>query len=179
MSLPLPPNAAIEQACVEILRATLGYQVGDCDRSFDGRPTARGGLLFVAIWSDMARQSRSRVALDETFGVSATVTVQGVEPQDRWHLARDRAELQLNRVRAAIHGDTWGGAIRRRANELAGLGDAASRNVGFSEALYLLSVESWQERGGDWFGGRGQQAGLSITARFGGMRLVQSVPTAR
>jgi hypothetical protein len=177
--LPLPPNAALEAAAVEMLRAKLGYKANECDRTHDGRPGARGGQLFVGVWSDGQRSSGSRVALDERFGIAATVTIQIVEPDDRAWQARDRMEREVNRVRAVLHGDTWGHELRRRANELAGLGDAATRNVGFCEALYLLGIDAWQDRGGDWFLGRGDRAGVSQTIRLGGARLIQAVPTAR
>jgi hypothetical protein len=178
---PLPPQAAIETACVLILREALGYHPHECDRTHRGEVGGRGAKLFVGVWSDGARQSSSRVALDERFGVNATVTAVYVEAMDRWHLDRDRMEYELNRVRATLHSDTWGGAVRRRANSLAGLGDEPARHVGFCEAMYLLSVEAWEDKTGAWFNAStsGGVMGVSQTARFGGMRLVQAVPTAR
>lgn len=177
---PLPPNGAIEQASMLTLREQLGYKVAECDRTFDGRPGGRGAKLFVGVWSDGARTSGSRVALDERFGINVTVTVAFVLPQDRRWEERDLLELHVNRVRALLHGDTWGGVIRRRANELAGLGTEPARAIGFCEAMYLLGIDAWTEKDGSWF--NASQAGVmgvAQTARFGGMRLVQGVPTAR
>lgn len=177
---PLNPQQAIETAIVQVLRDSLKLNSNQCDRTLDGRPGAKGSALFVGVWSDGARTSSSRVALDEKYGACVTVTAQIFEPMDRAYIAKDRAEIVLNQVRSIIHNDTWNNAIRRKSNELAGLGTESNRNIGFTESLYLMGVDSWQEKSGEWFLSlNATKTGIAWTARFFGMRLIQSVSTAR
>lgn len=190
--MALEPQAALETAVLNLLRRPAdqgGGGFGDifCGRRFDGRPPAVArGKFYLAVWSDgSVRSGDSRAqatALDETYGLTVTATVEGVQPFDRLVERRDELDRLINRVRAIVHRDVYANGVINEANELAGLrrgDDYGGGRVGFVRGLAYLGRDQVQEAGPDWFGGDPERGpvGLRQAARFGGATLIQSLAT--
>jgi hypothetical protein len=201
MTAPLECQAALETAVVNaILAMTLpaalcpsgpapNYSRLTCGRSGAGEPRPWTGNLFVAVWHDGSRESKSREAMHEIFGVSVTATVRMNGPYDQLVTARDALESILNPIRAMIHygiapGGTQLANIVYNACQLAQLdpGGAYANNAppGFREALVFNRYDAVQEVGPDWFaakvGGAGFDVpGLKQTAHFGQASRVQAI----
>lgn len=181
----LPMGSALEQAVVNAIAAAgLGYSEagGTIANTFDGRPPPACGQVFVAVWSDGARDSRQRGALEEVVGVKVTVTLRlSSAPFDRWILVRRDLEVRLNAIRALVHRDSLTHAIINAAAVLADLepstGGAPTKRVGYRAGLGFLNFDPWQEVGGDWFHAKGIAAGIAQTANFGGAVRVQAKST--
>jgi hypothetical protein len=177
-------QAALEQAVVNALVASLGYVEGkDVARCFDGRPHPKAGERWVSVWSDGRRESNSRSCLDEVVGVNVTLTGRlSAAPFDRWVTVRDDVEARLNRIRALVFLDTWNHGIINAAAALADLEasnqSAPTKRVGYREALAFLGYDAWQEVGPDWFHASGDKVcGVAQTARFGRARRIQAMAT--
>lgn len=175
----LGPQAALEQACVQLLREQLKLDDYQCARQFDGKPPPASGDLFYSLWSKGARRSLSRESLDERFGVSLTITLRMRRPRDRWLVDRDEMERLMNEARALLHGDTLDQRVINRAGELAGRSQDDTRHVNFCEPLVFSSLDAIVVVGNEWFAsGRGENAGLAQTAHFVNARLIQAIATA-
>lgn len=180
------PQQAVEEAVLYYLTLASGsgglaLSSNDTGRNFDGRPPPRwGGLVYASVWSDGARASNSRTAMDETFTVNVTVTARLNLPADRWHDTRDDVSERLDSIEAFVHKDQYAFLISRKASTLAAF-DGVAEPVGFREALQLLRRGPWEEKGADWFrskrpeGGAGLPCGIAQTAYFGGVRRVRNL----
>lgn len=179
------PQAALEQAVVDLLRAQLSLAERDCARTFDDRPHPRAGGVFYAVWSGGGHEAGRGLgtSLDRLFEVNLTITVRCSLPFDRWLEHRDDLESRLDAVVARVNADRTTFAIVNQANTLAGYrpsNPAGPRTVGFCEGLRWERTEDVQEVGPDWFGAHGAKSqGLAQTARFGHARHVQSSTGAR
>lgn len=175
----LQPQAALEQAAVDAIRATLGYTADQCGRCFDGRPPPRCGAVYASVWSDGAVSSKSRVSLDQTRGIRVTVTRRLNLPFDRWLEHRDEVDARLQAIVALIQRDSLNFAITNAANVLANYGPGNTTRVTFAEALAYDRTEPWREVGGEWFwAGTAKDAGIAQTALFGKSRSIQAQGTA-
>ena len=168
----------------------VAYTAATCERSNAGEPPPKmNNHLFVAVWHDGSRESKSREAKHEVFGIRVTVTVRVGQPYDRMVVHRDKLEVLLNPIAALIH---WGIApgptplanIMLNACTLAnldpgGANSNAALRVGFREALWFQRYDSVQEVGPDWFQAHidspGPPTGLKQTAYFGGANRVQAI----
>lgn len=179
--MPLDPQAALEQACVNAIKTSLSYAAKDCQRCFDGQPPPLCGPVFCSVWHDNSRTCNSRGdALDEQFGVYVTLTIRTVQPYDRLVQHRDDMERRMNAIRALIHKDSLNFSISNAAAVLADLDSGASRPIGFREGLAFERFDAIQLVGGSWFRAdpSSTECGLAQTARFGKSRRVQRTATA-
>lgn len=174
----LQPQAALETAVRDALKAALSLTDRDCGRTFNGQPPPACGQRYLAVWSPAGRDSQSRTSLDEVFKVHVTVTIRATgTTYDRWLRHRDDLEKLLNQARAAVHLDVLDHRISRAANALAGLDSpAATAHVGFREALAYVGLDDWQVVTGRWFQAAQEDlAGLAQTLRFSKSRRVQAL----
>lgn len=176
---PLQPQAALEVAVRDSIRAALGLRADQCDCMFNGQPPPRCGLRFVSVWYDNQRTNRSPVALDEIYGVYVTVTVRITLPFDRWIQHRDDVEALANAIRAVVQRDSYNFLISAAANNKAGF-DRPTTPIGFRGALVFDRFDPLQVASGPWFGAKpdAKDQGLTQTIRFGKSRRVQAQLTA-
>lgn len=186
MSTALEPQAALEQAVLEAIGAQLSYSAEQSGRTFDGRPPARAGGVWVAVWGTGRRTPGKAMgtALDQVLDVMVTVSIRLSLPFDRWVRHRDDLEARLNAIIAVVNRDRRDFSIARAANVLAGYRTASqvgASTVGFCEGLRWEETQAGREVGGEWFaaGGQGNKQGWAQTARFGGARHLQASATAR
>jgi hypothetical protein len=184
----LQPQAALETAVRDAIRVQLGYNVQNCDRTFDDTPHPRAGMFFVAVWSPGGRTNGKgrRVALDQIHNVKVTVFARINRPFDRLVQHRDEVEARMNAIVALVHRDSLDHALIAAANVLAGYRPAytvtppePTHPVGFVEALAWERTEDIELVGGEALGLTGKEAALSQTASFGSARRVQSQGTAQ
>ena len=182
---PLEPQAALEQAVVDLLRATppagLGLIPIQCERLYDGTPPARMGDFFAAVWYDGQRgSSGQRTHLSETFGVYVTLTVKFTLPPDRWLRHRDFLEKKANAVKALVAPDAQDYRVVRAAAQRAGLRNPATGNtdraVGWIEGLVFGGFDPIEVKGPDWFSAEGHAVvGAAQRIKFGLARRVQGL----
>lgn len=181
--MALQPQAAIETAALNAMRAQLGYAERNSGRMFDGRPPAFLGDYYVVVWHDGTRDSTERGSLAERYGLRVTFSLQtGKYPFDRLVQARDLVELKLNEIRALLHKDQYGFAITAAARTLAGYGQTgASLPIGWVEALMFQGFGPCEEKGPEWFGGVAESgmAGVAQTANFGRSGRFQALVTSQ
>lgn len=187
--MTLDACAALETAAVNLMRASLlsgglAYDPLFCGRRFDDKPPpfARG-RWYAAVWSDDAveigRAGANNTALDESFAINVTVTVELVEPADRWVVHRDALRQRRNEIRVLIGKDVYDNRVINAANVLASLrrGDPASgatQSVGLYRGLAFLGADAVVTAGPEWIGGEpdSNRCFLYQRLRFGGaMRL--------
>jgi hypothetical protein len=184
---PLEPQAALETAIRDLIRAQLNYTPEQCECMFNGEPPGRCGKIFVSVWSDNSRTSEMRTCLNEVLGARVTVTIRFVQPFDRWVKHRYELEARCNAIRALVHSDQYDFRVTRLANQLAGFDSFANRSkatpVGFREALMFEGFDPIQAVGPSWFKaeleGATLEVGAAQTIRFGKSRRVQALVTER
>jgi len=182
--MPLEPQAAIETAVLNTIRAIPGdgYGAHNCDRMMNGEPPPACGAVWVSVWHDLSRRSNSDTCLDEVYGCYVTITLRStVVPWAKRGPLKDELERRANRIRAAVHVDCLVNRIQREASALMAA-DGEGQKVGFRERLKFENFESLQEGGIQWFKGDVEKptaadAGLALTVRFGGLRLIQALAT--
>lgn len=191
----LEPQAALETAAANLMQAStptgLGYDRLFCGRRYDGKPppVARG-KWYVAVWHDGSVQSGKagalRTALDETFSFSVTITVELVQPFDRWVEHRDRLEEIANEVVALVQGDVYNNVLIDAANTLAGFRRAdlaanATLPVGFYGGFAHDGKDALVEAGADWLNADPESGRCAIyqRLRFTGAARLQDLATLR
>lgn len=182
--MALEPQAAVEEAVLRAIRAIPGglYTSKNSGRMYDGEPPPACGGVWVSVWSDLSRESRSDVMLDEFFNCSVTLTLRSSQvPWDVWIRLRDDMERRLNQIRAVVHRDCLYNAIQREASALMA-SDGEDQRVGFRERLKYEGIQGVQHVGPNWFKAEVDRAteadsGLACTVRFGGLRLTQALAT--
>lgn len=188
--MPVEPQAALEQAVVNLMQASTGsgglaYPSASCRRMLDGQPPPLCGLWFVSVWSDNRIDAGPvmQTALDRYFSVSVTITVRLVQPFDRWLAHRDELAVKANDIVALVHEDRLNHVICNAANTLAGYRASGSPNgtsvVGFCESLVFDGADAIQDVGPDWFHASLEQGerncGLAQRLRFGRCRHIQAL----
>ncbi len=190
--MALHPQAALEQALLNLLRAATGaggIGLGEkfSGRRFDGRPPPHCPPYYVSVWHDLSLQvggARAQVtALDETYDVFVTVTYQMSLPFDRWVEHRDDMEAMGNRIRACVHKDVYNNAIANAANVLAEFRNAGApdgtHNVGFYRGLAFAGKDALIEVGPEWFSSRADTpnppVGITQRLRFTGIQRTQDL----
>lgn len=169
----------------------LGYDSLFCGRALDGRPPPLArGKWYAAVWSDNAIQSglngAGSTALDETFGLYVTITVElPLYSFDRWREARDALEQRARQVAVMIHKDVYANAIINEANVLGEMrrGDLASGAVfpvGFVRGLVWEGNDAITEAGADWLNAAPDSDRVAIyqRLRFGGAARIQNLANA-
>jgi hypothetical protein len=190
-AMPLQPQAALEQATVNLMRTAvlsggLGYTSLFCGRQFDGNPppVARG-KWYAAVWHDgvtpIGRNSAATTALDETHGLYVTITVELVQPADLWVQHRDELEAKARAIATLIHGDVYNNVIVNAANVLAGFrigSTPGADRVGFVRGLAYEGGDAIVEAGAEWLGGQPDSSRCCIyqRLRFGGAIRIQALP---
>jgi hypothetical protein len=182
--MPLEPQAAIETAVMRTILAIPGegYHDGNCARMLNGEPPPACGPVWVSVWHDLNRRSEMDTCLNEVFGCYVTITLRStVMPWAKRVQLRDELERRANRIRAAVHVDCLVNRIQREASALMAA-DGEDQKVGFRERLKFENFEGLQEVGIQWFKGDVERptaadAGLALTVRFGGLRLIQALGT--
>jgi hypothetical protein len=186
---PLEAQAALEQAVVDLLRATppvgLGLRRAECERMYDGQPPPAAGDFFASVWYDGQRGTTSqRTNLDEIFGVYVTLTVRFTLTPDRWVKHRDFLEKRANQVKALLAKDARDYRVVRAAARLAGLRNPGSgdfgRPPGWTLGLVFMGFDALAPVGADWFSAESRDAhiGAYQRIRFGQAQRIQAVATA-
>lgn len=190
MTALLEPQAALEQACVDLMRAStteggLGLDRTQCGRAYDGQPPPACGLLYVAVWGrgDRGSVRQHNAAVEEEQSVMVTVTVRCSQlPYDRWVEARDLLERWVNRVINLIAKDAYDYRATRRAATLAGYdqGVSTAQPIGWVEGLKYEDCGAVDEVGPSWFQSESESdmaasVGLAQTLRFGGNKRVRNL----
>lgn len=182
MAVDLQPQAALESAVVDALRASLKISDRDCGRVvLKGLPPPRMGPKYVAVWGGGGKKPGSSMALDQILSVMVTVTVRLTQPYDRAHVHRDELELLCNQVVNAVSVDRNTFAISTAANAYAGFRASGSpdsvSDAGFCEPLVWQGTDDTIMAGPDWFHGHIEKGdmdcGLYQTVRFSGARLIK------
>jgi len=192
VSEPLQPQAALEQAVVNLLirpvevsKPGLGLAEAECGRTYDGQPPPRCGDVYYAVWSKSGRHSVQRHAsgIEEVFTVLVTITLRTARyPFDRWLLPRDDLERRANAVVNLVATDALDYRISREADRLAGLdhGKSLTRPIGFVEALNYEDMSDIEEVGPSWFHAESESdvseaVGITQMLRFGGNKRIRSL----
>lgn len=170
--------AALIQATVTHLRATLSLPAEQCDAAPGGRPPAMAGERFVAV-SEGEWQSNSYESLDEYYGVEVTISARTeVFPWDRrgellTSLAAKSGVPRLGEwVRAAVHSNY---DLMNAANSLIG-----SNANGFMEPLRLSGPGRLRPVQPDWFQAETKSAspegvGIVLVVPFQRARRIQGI----
>jgi hypothetical protein len=182
--MAMEPQAAIEEAVLQTIRSVAGgrrYSTDNSRRMFDAEPPPVCGDVFVSVWHDLNRTSEMDTCLNEVFGVNVTITLRNRLPWDRQVELRDELEARANQIRAAVHVDCLMNSIQRQASALMGA-DGTGQRVGFRDRLMFQRLEGLQKVGPDWFKAEldratAADAGLALTLRFHGLRLIQALLT--
>lgn len=182
--MAMEPQAAIEAAVLRTIRAIpgAGYDTHNSGRTFNEEPPPRCGSSWVSVWHDLSRRSEMDTCLNEVFGCYVTITMRsGAEPWDYWVRLRDEIERRGNEIRAAVHVDCLFGRIQREASALMGA-DGSNQRIGFRDRLAFQDFAGLRKVGPDWFKAdleriSAADAGLALTLRFGGLRLIQALGT--
>lgn len=182
--MPVSPQAALEQAVVNLLRSAggMGLPASKCGRSvLDGQPPPVMGPEYVAVWSKSGKRPGQALARDQVLSVMVTVTVRLALPFDRAVEHRDRLEALCDSVVDLVALDRHDFRVCRAANTLAGFRSAGApdgiSDAGFCEPLAWQGTDDAVEVGPDWFHATLEQAdrncGYAQTVRFGGARLIK------
>jgi len=177
----LGPQAALETAMRDLIRARLGYLPGQCERTLDELPWPSMGDVFVSVWSDAARSNDQKLSLHELLGVNVTVTVKMRRPADRQVEDRDELARRVDAIRALAARDRYDRLITNAANALAALTDDAAvttRHVGFCAGLCFARLDAVRKVGPEYFGDRARGSGLAQTIVCDRALWIQAIPTA-